>query len=89
MQTHFQNVISGENIYTDYFNLIPRGLWSLESFVTYAICNNIYVDKIKAHREFYGNLNNIGNCEKTSQEACERARELIQRKKVSSFFYVR
>ncbi|CAB4390759.1 unnamed protein product [Rhizophagus irregularis] len=70
-----------DNAYTDYFKIIPYGIWSLETFVTYALCKDIYVDKAKAHREFYGELQRIENC---GSSQAKRARELLQQKKVSS-----
>ncbi|PKC06743.1 hypothetical protein RhiirA5_377587 [Rhizophagus irregularis] len=69
----------GDNAYTDYFKIIPYGIWSLETFVTYALCKDIYVDKAKAHREFYGELQRIENC---GSSQAKRARELLQQKKL-------
>ncbi|EXX62158.1 uncharacterized protein OCT59_013503 [Rhizophagus irregularis] len=63
----------------DYFKIIPYGIWSLETFVTYALCKDIYVDKAKAHREFYGELQRIENC---GSSQAKRARELLQQKKL-------
>uniref|UniRef100_U9SWV1 Uncharacterized protein n=1 Tax=Rhizophagus irregularis (strain DAOM 181602 / DAOM 197198 / MUCL 43194) TaxID=747089 RepID=U9SWV1_RHIID len=71
--------VERENVYTEYFKLIPYGIWSLDGFVTYAFCKDIYVDKTIAHQEFYGELHCIGNCV-VLQEA-KRARELLQQKK--------
>ncbi|CAB4478446.1 uncharacterized protein OCT59_027316 [Rhizophagus irregularis] len=79
--------VERENVYTEYFKLIPYGIWSLDGFVTYAFCKDIYVDKTIAHQEFYGELHCIGNCV-VLQEA-KRARELLQQKKVSRCSYVK
>ncbi|PKC59455.1 hypothetical protein RhiirA1_399939 [Rhizophagus irregularis] len=76
--------VERENVYTEYFKLIPYGIWSLDGFVTYAFCKDIYVDKTIAHQEFYGELHCIGNCV-VLQEA-KRARELLQQKKMERTF---
>ncbi|CAG8798502.1 18109_t:CDS:2, partial [Dentiscutata erythropus] len=56
------------NVYKRYFILFPYEFWSLQNFVTYAICNDIYVDKMEAHRKFYKYLDEVINDVEVSQQ---------------------
>ncbi|CAG8684035.1 6378_t:CDS:2 [Dentiscutata erythropus] len=71
-----------------YFRFFTHKFWSLESFISFSIGNDEFVEKMEAHSRFYSSLRKISADTNTTQEARDRARKLLDKKKEWLRYYI-
>jgi hypothetical protein len=72
--------------YGKYFEFFPSKVWSLQHFS--AMINEYYenTDKRNINNAFYKALKDVENNQTFTEEACQIAKELIKKKRVSTIW---